>query len=69
MVDPDGEEIYHGPAFGCKLVGMIPVSDAFGVDLIVTKYEEALKKREEEKELQNRRNETPHYTDPYTTRI
>jgi len=27
---------------------MIPVSDAFGVDLIVTDYQEALKKREEE---------------------
>ena len=50
MVDPDGKQIYQGPAFGCKLVGMIPVSDAFGVDLIVKDYIEALKKREEENE-------------------
>lgn len=30
------------PKFGCRLVGMIPCDDAFGVDLIVDKYEEAI---------------------------
>ena len=49
MIDPD-EQIYESSQFGCKLVGMIPVSDVFGVDLIVTDYLEALKKREEENE-------------------
>lgn len=32
--------------YGCRLVGMIPCSDAFGVDLVVDKYEKELKRRE-----------------------
>jgi len=36
--------------FGCQLVGMIPCSDAFGVDLIVDKYQKALAAREKEKQ-------------------
>ena len=31
--------------FGCRLVGMIPCSDAFGVDLLIERYEEALIER------------------------
>ena len=47
MIDPD-EQVYERSQFGCKLVGMIPVSDAFGVDLIVDDYKKALEKRNEE---------------------
>ena len=32
------EEETHEHQFGCMLVGVIPVSDAFGVDLIIDRY-------------------------------
>lgn len=41
------------PVFGCRLVGMIPCSDAFGVDLIIQEYDEMIKREEE---LQDERN-------------
>lgn len=34
--------------YGSRIVGMVPVSDAFGVDLIVDQYRMALKKSEEQ---------------------
>jgi hypothetical protein len=37
--------------FSCRLVGMIPCSDAFGVDLIIERYEEALAQRKKALEL------------------
>ena len=41
------EETVHEHQFGCKLVGIIPVSDAFGVDLIIERYAEQTKAFEE----------------------
>ena len=39
--------------FGCRLVGLIPCSDAFGVDLIIDRYQDALAERaKEQKEKQ-----------------
>lgn len=29
----------HDHQFGCRLVGIIPCSDAFGVDLIISRYQ------------------------------
>lgn len=37
---------------GCRLVGIIPCSDAFGVDLLIEKYQTALQEREEENQEQ-----------------
>lgn len=34
--------------FMCRLVGMIPCSDAFGVDIIVDEYEAAIQKNHKE---------------------
>jgi hypothetical protein len=41
--------------FGCRLVGIIPVSDAFGIDLIIERYTEQsveFKKQQDEKNNQ-----------------
>jgi len=36
--------------YGCRLVGFIPCSDIFGVDLILDKYTEALAKQKQTRE-------------------
>lgn len=44
--EPEPTRIIHG----MRLVGLIPCSDAFGVDLLVERYAEALKKNAEEQD-------------------
>jgi hypothetical protein len=44
--DPEPTRIIHG----MRLVGLIPVSDSFGVDLLVENYEQKLKQNAEENE-------------------
>jgi hypothetical protein len=45
LTSEDSEEL-----FGCKLIGFIPCSDIFGVDLILEKYQVALSKQKEFRE-------------------
>lgn len=40
----------HQHKYGCKLVGMIPCSDSFGVDLILERYNGYIAKRKKEEE-------------------
>jgi len=49
-VHPCDGESPHEHKFGCKLIGIIPVSDAFGCDLIIDGYEKALQEKKAKKD-------------------
>ena len=45
LINNENVDVRIEHKFGCKLVGMIPCSDAFGVDLIIERYEESINER------------------------
>ena len=47
---PHMSSVISDDFYGCKLIGFIPCSDIFGVDLILDNFQAALKEQKENRE-------------------